>query len=188
MVPIVEAIGAKPADLRSKPAGPDVESFEMHVARLCNEHLEAGRAKSFAFVFSDVDDGITSGILSDPVCNREMHRLSGTVLTIFFLWPDMHRHTAEHFNEVMMGKLGLPPDQHLPCIVFFQVDDGMARRIEPVPLIEDWVRGYQVLHKAIERFLAGEQQAAYLNDVEFKDFPVQLLTQKLLDSFSGGRW
>ncbi|WP_431106627.1 hypothetical protein [Variovorax paradoxus] len=181
MAPIVEVVGTGPAGL-------DVESFETHVARLCKEHLEAGRAKAFAFVFSDVDDGITQGILSDPVCNRQLHRLSGSELTIFFLWTNMYQATAEHFNDVMMGKLGLPPDQQLPCIVFFRVEDGMARHIEPVQLVKDWVRGYQVLHKAVERFLAGEQQAAYLPDVEFKDFPVQLLTQKLLDSFSGARW
>ena len=181
MVPIIEVKGAGPA-------GHDVGSFAEQVARVCSEHLAAGRAKAFAFVFSDFTDGITQDILTDPACNRELHRLSGSELTIFFLWAKMHRATAENFNEVMMGKLGLPPDQKLPCLVFFRVEDGKARQIEVVSLVEDWLRGYQVLRQAVERFLAGEQQANYLEDVEFKDIPVEMLTLKLLDSFSAARW
>jgi hypothetical protein len=180
MYPIVEV-------QHGAPAGHDVESFEAKVARVCGEHLNAGRAKAFAFVFASFEDGITQGILTDHVCNRELHRLSGSELTIFFLWSNMYRATAENFNEVMMGKLGLPQDQKLPCIVFFRVEDNKASCIEAVSLVEDWLRGYQVLRKSVERFLAGEQQAAYLDDVEFTDIPVKDLTLKLLETFSAAR-
>jgi len=180
MYPIVEVQS-------NAPAGHFIESFEAKVARVCREHLATGRAKAFAFVFSDFTDGITQSILTDHACNRDLHRLSGSELTIFFLWSKMYRATADNFNEVMMGKLGLPVDQKLPCIVFFRVEDGKACSIEAVSLVEDWLRGYQVLRQTVERFLAGEQQAAYLEAVEFTDIPVKDLTQKLLETFSAAR-
>ncbi|MEZ2297254.1 hypothetical protein [Variovorax sp. RCC_210] len=166
------------------PAGHSIGSFEMEVARVCKEHLETGRAKAFAFVFANFTDGVTLDIISDHACNRELHRLSGSDLTIFFLWSPKDRYSADEFNEVMMGKLGLPADQHLPCIVFFRLEGDKAVCIEPVSLVSDWLRGYKVLHEAVERFLAGNQQAAYLDDVEFKDIPVKDLTRMLLATFS----
>ncbi|WP_445286544.1 hypothetical protein [Variovorax atrisoli] len=164
------------------PQGEMLDDFTLHFARICEEHLRTGRAKEFAFIFWNFKDGIAQHIVTDRDMNRELHIASGDQMTIFFLRSE-YVPTIEHFNEVFMGRLGLDPDQELPCVVFFSMEKGRARQIEVVTFKEDWVDGYVQLRRAVDRRLRGERQALYLDEVEITDRPIEEFVKQLLDGF-----
>jgi hypothetical protein len=162
--------------------GETVDEFALHFARTCREHLAAGRAKEFAFIFWNFRDGITEHIVLNDDMNRELHIVSGDQMTIFFLRSG-HEPTAEHFNEMFMGRLGLDPDQELPCAVFFSMQGATARQIEVVAFKEDWVDGYVQLRRAIDRRLRGERQSLYLDEKEIADLPIEEFVKQLFEGF-----
>src|SRR6266699_5117226 len=76
MIPIYEQDSGKGI-------GYGLDSFLKRFEHICQEHVEAGRAKAFAFIFYDFNDQGLRTVLKDQGVFAQLDRLSGKNLSIF---------------------------------------------------------------------------------------------------------
>ena len=69
--------------------GHSFNSFLRHFIVICEDHLENGRAKAFAFILYDFhDEHIKNDILKKQGGFAQLDRLSGNDLSVFYLHSD----------------------------------------------------------------------------------------------------
>ena len=94
-----------------------VEGFEA----LCQEHLRDRRARAFAFVFYNMENGIVRQALSQAHGFRLLHEKTGKDITLFYLHDSAVDEHCHKFNNNFMAALGVEEQAVPPCMVFFGV-------------------------------------------------------------------
>jgi|ERR1035437_674319 hypothetical protein len=96
-------------------------SFDRFLERfisICEEHLENGRAKSFAFILYDFSDKqIKDEILKKQGGFAHLDRLSGKNLSVFYLNSN-NEDLLNAFNEIFIGAFEIKSEFKLPFVLF----------------------------------------------------------------------
>jgi hypothetical protein len=136
--------------------GHNVESFRRRFDAICREHIHAGRAKAFAFIFYDFTDQHLRRLLKDQGVFVQLDRLAGNKLSIFFLHTGSGR-SVEAFNQQFLSQLGIAESVTLPAVVFFKVKEGELTDIAVVELDNsDLIHGFKELYDVIENYITDE--------------------------------
>lgn len=136
--------------------GHGLKSFFERFDTICAEHVVAGRARAFAFIFYDFTDGPLRKILKNQGVFAKLDRLSGTDLSVFYLHTGT-RHAVEAFNAKFLAALGVEGQATLPCVVFFRVHETQIQDVEIAQLdSSDLIHGFNELYEAIEKYLAAQ--------------------------------
>lgn len=104
------------------------DTFIEHFDSICQEHLETGRAKKFAFIVYDFHSP-THEVLQNNGVFTELDRLSGKNITIFYLDGQLNRKRNNqnklynNFNRILIELAG-QNIHNIPFIVFFDFKDG----------------------------------------------------------------
>lgn len=139
--------------------GHGLDSFLERFASICDEHLEQGRAKAFAFIFYDFTNDALRQILRDQGVFARLDRLAGTNLSIFYLHSGSAQ-AVESFNSYFFRELGIEEQASLPCVVFFRVHNGVVEDVEIAQLESaDLIHGFSELYESIEPFVRGGNAA-----------------------------
>lgn len=153
MIPIYEQGGGKGI-------GHGLPSFLQRFGEICAEHLDKGRAKSFAFIFYDFSDQTIRKILKDQGVFVQLDRLSGKDLSVFYLHTGKWA-SVEAFNAHFFSVLGIEGHATLPCVVFFRVRKGTIEDIEIAQLEStDLIHGFHELYGAIQQYLSAMPAAS----------------------------
>lgn len=112
-----------------KGIGYNFDSFNLRFDAICREHIAAGRARAFAFIFYDFTNASFHRILEDQGVFAQLDRLSGTQMSIFYLHAGT-REMVERFNQQFLDTLGVTDKAELPCVVFFKVNNDQIEDIE----------------------------------------------------------
>jgi len=133
--------------------GHSFDSFQRRFLQICEEHLESGRAVSFAFIFYDLRDDVLKSILRDQGVFTKLDRLSGNHLSLFYLHNPKPR-TLRSFNRQFKDRLGISSDE--PCVVFFRMGSEGITNIQ-VCAIEstDLMQGFHEIHEIVSEYLAN---------------------------------
>lgn len=130
-----------------------LSSFLLRFESLCQEHLQEGRARAFAFIFYDFCNEQFRRILKDQGVFAQLDRLSGTDLSLFYLHAGRRR-TVEGFNGEFLRRLGVDSDVCLPCVVFFRVKEDKVEDVTVAQLENaNLIHGFRELYGIIERYI-----------------------------------
>ena len=144
---------------QGKGIGHSLRSFRERFDKICSEHIHAGRAKAFAFIFYDFTDQHLKRLLKDQGVFVQLDRLAGDKLSIFFLHTGSRR-SVEAFNQQFLSQLGIAESVTLPAVVFFKVKEGELTDIAVVELDNsDLIHGFKELYDVIEKYIADELAA-----------------------------
>jgi len=110
-----------------------LDSFLKRFIDICEEHLENGRAKAFAFLLYDFQNQNIKDILKNQGGFAQLDRLSGNDLSVFYLHSD-NIQLVKVFNEIFLGAFEIKNDYQLPFVLFFTVADREVTNIEIVEL------------------------------------------------------
>ena len=136
--------------------GHGLGSFLARFDSICAEHLAAGRARAFAFLFYDFTDHATRLILKNQGVFAKLDRLSGKELSLFYLHAGT-RHAIEAFNMHFLAALGVKDQATLPCVVFFRVHNTQIEDVEVAQLESaDLIHGFNELYQVIEAYLGRQ--------------------------------
>jgi hypothetical protein len=136
--------------------GHNLGSFQARFDQICAEHLERGRARSFAFIFYDFTDRELRQILEDRGAFVKLDRLAGSELSLFYLHAG-RRAAVDSFNQYFLSALGIKDRVSLPCVVFFRVKESNIIDIEIAQLDSaDLIHGFHELYAAIESYLRAQ--------------------------------
>lgn len=139
--------------------GHSQDSFIERFDAICKEHIAAGRAKAFAFVFYKFTDAPLKKILRNQGVFAQLDRLAGSDLSVFYLHTG-NRDAVEEFNEVFLRTLNIQDHATLPCVVFFRVTKDQITDVEIAQLDStDLIHGFKELYEAIERYKLEQQPA-----------------------------
>lgn len=132
-------------------------SFDRFLKRfisICEEHLDNGRAKSFAFILYDFSDKqIKDEILKKQGGFAQLDRLSGKDLSIFYLHSD-NEDLLNAFNEIFLGAFEIKSEFKLPFVLFFNVIDSEVEDIKVVELEQtDLLFAFKELYDIIENYV-----------------------------------
>lgn len=140
--------------------GYSYELFVNEFQRICESHLDEGRAKSFATIFYSMRDDRVWEALSSADGFRILNQESGEEMTIFYLEASGVSSLSDSFNRSFMAQLGVMGQVRPPCIVFFRVSNGEIEdvsfadidgRMEPHMLIEQLRRRIQETSRRLRR-------------------------------------
>jgi len=135
--------------------GHSLDSFLRRFGLLCQEHLDEGRARAFAFIFYDFCDEGLRCILRDQGVFAQLDRLSGTNLSLFYLHAGRES-TVNRFNAEFLDRLGVESDIRLPCVVFFHVKEDKIEHVTIAQLESaNLVHGFHELYGVIECYING---------------------------------
>jgi len=105
------------------------DEFVSRFDDICQEHLETGRAKKFAFIVYDFDSP-THEVLQNRGVFTELDRLSGKDMTIFYLdgqfkgdRSNKQNRLFRNFNNTFIELTG-QNIRGIPFVVFFDFKDG----------------------------------------------------------------
>lgn len=105
----------------SRGIGMGYEQFVRTFTATCNEHLNEGRARAFAFVFYDMSNGIVRRALTEAHGFKALHEQSGSEMTLFYLHDKAVAAHWRSFNREFLDALGVADQAIPPCVVFFRV-------------------------------------------------------------------
>lgn len=88
---------------------------------ICQQHMEDGRAKVFAFLFYDMTNGVVRRALKEAHGFRLLHEKTGQDITLFYLHDLAVEAHWRNFNREFMAALGVQDQVEPPCMVFFRV-------------------------------------------------------------------
>lgn len=104
------------------------DQFAKQFDAICQQHLQEGRANSFAFILYEYPSAAHE-VLRDRNGFVELDRLSGKDMTIFYLLRnttvsiDVEKTFFRNFIRVILELTG-QPIENLPLIVFFDYENG----------------------------------------------------------------
>jgi len=140
---------------QGKGIGHGLDSFLTRFDAICQEHVKAGRAKAFAFIFYDFVDQELRRILKDQGVFAQLDRLSGNSLSIFYLHTGTE-HAVQKFNSTFLAKLDVEGKATPPCVVFFTLK---KERLEDVAVAQldsaNILHGFHELYSVIQRYIEG---------------------------------
>jgi hypothetical protein len=140
--------------------GHGLGSFLDRFDSICAQHLAAGRARAFAFIFYDFKDEHLRKVLKNQGVFAKLDRLSGANLSIFYLHRGT-RHAIKVFNDTFMNALGVEGQAFLPCVVFFRVREGQIEDVEIAQLDNaDLIHGFGELFGSVEHYLSAQPRTA----------------------------
>ncbi len=140
--------------------GHGLDSFLERFDSICAEHLAAGRARAFAFIFYDFTDNKFCKILKNQGVFAKLDRLSGTNLSIFYLHRGT-KHAVKVFNDTFMKALGVEEQALPPCVVFFRVHEGQIEDVEIAQLDNaDLIHGFNELYGSVEQYIKAQPRTA----------------------------
>ena len=140
--------------------GHNLKSFLDRFDAICSEHLAAGRAKAFAFIFYDFTDDALRRLLKNQGVFAKLDRLAGADLSIFYLHRGT-RHAVEAFNERFLAALGVDEQAVPPCVVFFRVHEGQVEDVEIAQLDSaNLIHGFHELYGAVESYINAQPRIA----------------------------
>lgn len=137
-----------------KGIGHSVESFLVEFQKIAIEHVEAGRAKSIAFVFYDFHNYEFKKILKDQGVFAGLDRLTGKELSVFYVHSGSDR-VLKQFNFTLAAALGVEGQIRIPCVVFCKVTPDGFTDISVANLDSaDLIHGFHELYGVIESYVA----------------------------------
>jgi hypothetical protein len=162
-----------------KGIGLSFDGFVERFDKICQQHLDDGRARSFAFILYDFRDRAFKSLLKDQGVFTKLDRLSGHDLSVFYLHSDStDRRIYGRFNTTFLEKLELQSSVELPCVVFFNHTD---RGIEHVQVAElnsgDPVHTFQELYTAVESYIKNPSTK---KPTEFKALKIVVSSAKFI--------
>ena len=130
------------------------DSFLKRFIDICEEHLENGRAKAFAFLLYDFKNQHIKDILKNQGGFAQLDRLSGNDLSVFYLHSD-NRQLVKAFNEIFLGAFEIKNEYQLPFVLFFTVADREVTNIEIVELEQtDLMFSFKELYDITNNYIA----------------------------------
>ncbi|WP_413534079.1 hypothetical protein [Empedobacter brevis] len=133
--------------------GHGFNSFLNSFIKICENHLENGRAKSFAFILYDFHDKQIREILKNQGGFAKLDRLSGSELSIFYIHSD-DKKLVKAFNHIFVGAFEIKNTAELPCVVFFKMIDKEVENLEIVELEQnDKMFAFQELYSTVENYI-----------------------------------
>jgi len=134
--------------------GYSFNSFLRRFIDICEEHLETGRAKAFAFLLYDFQNQHIKDILKNKGGFAQLDRLSGNNLSLFYLDSD-NRRLVKAFNEIFLGAFEIKNGYQLPFVLFFTVADREVTNIEIVELEQtDLMFSFKELYDITNNYIA----------------------------------
>lgn len=134
--------------------GYSLNSFLRRFIDICEEHLENGRAKAFAFLLYDFKNQHIKDILKNKGGFAQLDRLSGNDLSLFYLDSD-NRRLIKAFNEIFLGVFEIKNGYQLPFVLFFTVADREVTNIEIVELEQtDLMFSFKELYDITNNYIA----------------------------------
>ncbi|TPD69760.1 hypothetical protein [Flavobacterium microcysteis] len=133
--------------------GHGFKSFLRTFIQICENHLDNGRAKSFAFILYDFHDNQIRDILKSQGGFAKLDRLSGSELSIFYIHSN-DKKLIKTFNQIFLGAFEIENTAELPGVIFFKIVD---RNVEDLQIVEleqnDKMFAFQELYSTIEDYL-----------------------------------
>jgi len=156
--------------------GHSIDSFVQEFDAICSDHLNKGRAKSFAFIvynfYSDLHRLIeTQGAL------LQLNNLSGHHLTIFYFFGSSDKHNSNenrivaNLNEIIKESAKTKGNFNTPFIFFFDFKDNQVTVVDVVHLIQDnplfiFNELKEVISQRVERIIQQNKTNTPNNNVE----------------------
>lgn len=117
--------------------GHSYNTFLSRFVEICEEHLNNGRAKSFAFIIYDFHNKDIRNVLKNQGGFTRLDRLSGNTLSIFYLHSDNRRLITE-FNNTFLGIFDIPVEKRTtPFVMFFNLSNGCVDNVNIIELEQD---------------------------------------------------
>jgi hypothetical protein len=126
------------------------KDFVNEFQEICESHLAAGRARSFAMIFYSMRDGRVWEALNGADGFRILNQESGEDMTVFYLEASGLSSLAASFNSSFMSQLGVEDQVHPPCIVFFRVSDGEVEDVS-FDSVDDRMPPYMIIEQLRRR-------------------------------------
>lgn len=165
--------------------GHDFEDFVLRFTEICAEHIRTGRAQAFSFIFYETFDGQTQSMLGDEAALRELDKLSGDRLTVFFMQKPSAMEVSVPFNEHFLGLLGIKSPVRLPCIAFFTLQGDVASDFKLAPFEPDFYRVFHQIYSAIEGYLKMPRQLAASGGIRLVAPPAQQIAVQVIQQAMG---
>jgi hypothetical protein len=141
-----------------KGIGHNLPTFLARFQQICQEHLEAGRAKAFAFVFYDFTDQKLRAVLKDQGVFARLDRLSGKDLSVFYLHTG-RKEAVKQFNQVLLTALGIQEEAQLPCVVFCRLRNNQFEDVTVAQLQHaDLIHAFDELYGLIGHYIAHQDE------------------------------
>ena len=133
--------------------GHPFETFLRRFIEICEEHLENGRAKSFALILYDFQDDSTKKVLRNQGGFARLDRLSGRDLSVFYIHSD-NKKMIRAFNDIFLGAFEIENKSKLPFVLFFNVVDREVTNLEIVELEQSNILfAFEELYTIIENYV-----------------------------------
>lgn len=144
-----------PIHLREGPhgIGMDYADFLDKFYGICQEHLDEGQAKSFAFIFCDMGNGAVIRALDSEEGFKTLNSASDHDMTVFYLHAGSDRRLTPDFNSRFLKLLNVNGQAVPPCIVFFEVYRGSIENSEIHPIDANSDREFFIVEQ-IRRLIA----------------------------------
>jgi hypothetical protein len=128
--------------------------FLNHFLKICNDHIENDRAKSFAFILYDFHDEHIRTILKKQGVFAELDRLSGKELSVFYLNSE-EQDLFESFNKIFLGSFEVEDKFKKPFVLFFKIYDNEVDDVEIFELEQsDLTFAFKELYDIIKQYIA----------------------------------
>lgn len=134
--------------------GMGYDQFIRTFEAICHDHVREKRARAFAFVFYDMNNGAIRRALTEAEGFRRLHERSGTDITLFYLHDTAFDAHWRKFNSRFIAALGVEDQAAPPCMVFFRVHDG---QVEDVSI-------YRIDEKTQDSVLIVAELEQYIGD------------------------
>lgn len=148
-------------------------TFNTFIARfieICEEHLDNGRAKAFAFILYDFHDEATRQILHDLGGFTRLDRLSSNDLSVFYL-HSANRKQLKAFNDIFLHVFDIPTNRSLPFVLFFRVVDRDAKDVEIIELDQsNLIFAFDELYGVIKDYIEKLNNKTVFKDDKSKKF------------------
>jgi hypothetical protein len=139
-----------------KGIGHTFESLTKRFIDICNDHLQNGRAKAFAFLLYDFHDEQIKKILKSHGGFARLDRLSGDQLSLFYL-HSKNKKLLHAFNEVFMRAFEVQSAEvNLPLVLFFKVSNNEVVDVEIVELERsELMFAFNELYEILESYIGN---------------------------------
>lgn len=133
--------------------GYSYDEFTSQFEKICEDHINTGRAKKFAFIVYDFHSE-TQQVLKDIGAFVELDRLSGKNITIFYLDGQLNNKVNKqnklykNLNQTFLSLTGESIEK-IPFIVFFDFIDGEIENFVCYSVRDDYKFILHDLGKAI---------------------------------------
>ena len=148
--------------------GHTFDTFLNRFIEICEQHLDTGRAKAFAFILYNFHDKATRQVLHDQGGFAHLDRLSGPNLSIFYL-HSANKKQLKGFNDVFLDVFDIPTNRTLPFVLFFKMAIRDAKDIEIVELDQsNLMFAFNELYTIIEDYIRklNSNQTSTVNNSE----------------------